>query len=251
MKNIKLTLAAFAALTMCVIPVSSAHGGDVLIDFDTYPDTSPVPSGPTVSNQWASLGVVFTNAFAVPNLACSLSVPNHVAQSFSTNPVIALFLDPATGGPGVTDFAGTAQDLCWAPGEGIDMRAYDINGNLIGHIFNSGAGNFEAFSFPEPVIARIEMYSIGQGIDNFRFNTPVALQPRLSIRCSEVELCWNSVSNATYRVEYRSDLTTNTWVSLRDCLLSSGTTTCITDKILLGQPQRFYQVVVTNCVPSP
>ena len=61
--------------------------------------------------------------------------------------------------------------------------------------------------------------------------------------------CWNSKSNLTYRVQYRSDLTTNMWTSLRDCVRSTGSMSCITDPIAAGQPQRFYRVAQTNCVP--
>jgi hypothetical protein len=71
----------------------------------------------------------------------------------------------------------------------------------------------------------------------------------LTIRVSQVEVCWNSRSNDTYQVQYRSDLTTNTWSPLIQCVPGNVSTTCIQDAVLLGQPQRFYRVVLTNCVP--
>ena len=70
-----------------------------------------------------------------------------------------------------------------------------------------------------------------------------------TIRASQVEVCWNSQSNLTYQVQYRSDLTTSLWTSLVDCVRSTDSVTCINDPIVLGQPQRFYRVVLTNCVP--
>ena len=73
--------------------------------------------------------------------------------------------------------------------------------------------------------------------------------PQVTIRASQVEVCWNSISNLTYQVQYRSDLATNMWTSLRDCLRSTGPTSCISDPVVVGQPQRFYRVVLTNCVP--
>jgi hypothetical protein len=66
--------------------------------------------------------------------------------------------------------------------------------------------------------------------------------PPLSIRSSEVEACWPSISNQLYRVEYRSELTTNMWKFLLD-VQATNRTTCITDKIPVGQPQRFYRLV--------
>jgi len=74
--------------------------------------------------------------------------------------------------------------------------------------------------------------------------------PLVTIRASQVEVCWNSISNLTYQVQYRSDLTTNTWTSLVDCVRSIGSTSCIFDPLVVGQPQHFYRVVLTDCVPS-
>ncbi|MEK7684852.1 MAG: hypothetical protein AAB466_05480 [Verrucomicrobiota bacterium] len=73
----------------------------------------------------------------------------------------------------------------------------------------------------------------------------------VTISTSQVAVCWNSESNLTYQVQYRSDLTTNLWTSLVGCVRSTGSTTCLSDPVVLGQPQRFYRVVQTNCVPPP
>lgn len=63
----------------------------------------------------------------------------------------------------------------------------------------------------------------------------------LTIRCSEVQVCWQTVSNILYQVEYRSDLTTNIWTALGAPILGTGTNQCIFDKIL-DEPRRFYRV---------
>ena len=73
--------------------------------------------------------------------------------------------------------------------------------------------------------------------------------PLVTIRVSQVEVCWNSISNLTYQVQYRSDLTTNVWTSLGDCVRSTNATSCLFDSVVIGQPQRFYRVALTNCVP--
>ena len=79
----------------------------------------------------------------------------------------------------------------------------------------------------------------------------LTVAPLLNIRSSEVEIAWNSISNGTYRVEYKSTLTTNAWTPHIECLRASNTTTRVFDKIEVGSPQRFYRVVFTNCVPQP
>ncbi len=167
-----------SALFAWITALGFARAAEV-INFDTYPDGTPVPEGFTVSDQWRSLGVVFTMgdsvsaAYAVPH-ACSLSQPNHVGG----DPVVlAWFVDPATGAPAVTDFVGTAQDLCPGNGEGILMQAYDIHGQLVAHQFNAGPGNLVTFTFPEPTVAMLRMEEVGQGIDDFTFNIPVPATP--------------------------------------------------------------------------
>jgi hypothetical protein len=82
-------------------------------------------------------------------------------------------------------------------------------------------------------------------VTQFTFEPP----PLVTIRPSEVEVCWNSISNLTYQVQYRSDLTTNLWISLVDCVRSTGATCCIFDPVVVGQPQRFYRVTLTSCAP--
>ncbi len=71
--------------------------------------------------------------------------------------------------------------------------------------------------------------------------TPVP-PPVASIRVSEVEVCWPSIFDRRYRVEFRSTLTGN-WTALGDPVTGNGSTNCITDKVSPGEPRRFYRVV--------
>lgn len=73
---------------------------------------------------------------------------------------------------------------------------------------------------------------------------------RMAIRVSQVEVCWTSRSNVTYQLQYRSTLTTNEWLPLLSCVRATNSTTCHYDSVLVGQPQRFYRAVLTNCVPQ-
>lgn len=74
--------------------------------------------------------------------------------------------------------------------------------------------------------------------------------PNLAIRLSQVELSWQSATNTWYQVQYRSSLTTNQWLPLSTNWLSGdGTQFHFTDAILVGSPQKFYQLSVTNSPP--
>jgi len=89
---------------------------------------------------------------------------------------------------------------------------------------------------------------IGADIPNHFTHTNVVAAirpdpPPISIRVSEVEVCWSGASNQTYRVQYRSSLTGNAWINLGPPVIGNDRTNCIADKILPDQEQRFYRVV--------
>jgi len=135
---------------------------------------------------------------------------------------------------------------------------YDpAGGNLVLDLQVEGNGSaltFDTVLEPNPAIGRV--FSFGSStastgeireshVTQLTFEPP----PLVTIRASQVEVCWNSISNLTYQVQYRSDLTTNLWTSLVDCIRSTNSTSCIADPIVVGQSQRFYRVLLTNCVP--
>jgi len=68
--------------------------------------------------------------------------------------------------------------------------------------------------------------------------------PSLSIRVSEVELCWNTASNQTCQVQYSSDLTTNLWTDLGAPVQGGRIPHCIQDKVIAGDGKRLYRVVL-------
>ncbi len=77
-------------------------------------------------------------------------------------------------------------------------------------------------------------------------NVVAVLMPTTAIRVSEVEVCWNTASNRTYQVQYRSALNTNAWLQLGSPIAGNGFTNCIADKVPLGEPRRFYRVLTVQ-----
>jgi len=71
----------------------------------------------------------------------------------------------------------------------------------------------------------------------------VEVAPLLSIRVSEVELCWPTISNMVYQVQYVSSLSGDTWKDLGAPITATGATLCVTDAVPAGRPQRFYRVL--------
>jgi Concanavalin A-like lectin/glucanases superfamily len=119
------------------------------------------------------------------------------------------------------------------------LRLY-INGALVGT--NSNTGFFADW------FGKDSLFVSGKGIqiDELRisriqrtnFNVPY---PTASIRVSQVEVCWNSVSNLLYQVQYRSDLTTNQWANFGPPVAGTGYD-CVTDAV--SAETRFYRVIL-------
>jgi hypothetical protein len=119
-------------------------------------------------------------------------------------------------------------------GSGSAVTFDTVSGDeAIGEIFNGDSSTATTGSMWVPQVTQ------------FTFVPP----PLVTIRTSQVEVCWNSQANLRYQVQYRSDLTTNLWTPLVDCLRSTGSTSCVSDPVAVGQPQRFYRVVLMDCVP--
>ncbi len=89
--------------------------------------------------------------------------------------------------------------------------------------------------------------SRGMEVDNITVTT----QPAVKIRPSEMEICWYAEGNATYRVDYQSNLTGTNWLPLIECVQGTGAPMLIYDKIPSSESQRFYRITETNCVPIP
>ena len=66
----------------------------------------------------------------------------------------------------------------------------------------------------------------------------------VNIRFSQVEICWPSVAGTRYQVQFRFSLSSGSWSDLGNPIMANGPKSCIAEDIVLGQPQRFYRVVV-------
>ncbi|MEO7678429.1 MAG: hypothetical protein ABIV39_16850 [Verrucomicrobiota bacterium] len=224
-------------------------GGPIRItQFAHRPDTLPGPSGPrfpslqifvsTTTRSVASLSTTFADNIGLDNTlvfsgtltsqTANLPGPGNTKQFDIVFPFTTPFLyDPAAGNllieVRISSTSGTNALV-------RDTHSDDPNTKVIGAI---GSTNAATGGVGVPFVTQ------------FTYEPP----PLATIRLSQVEVCWNSQSNLTYQVQYRSDLTSNLWSSLGNCIRSTGSRSCITDPIVVGQPQRFYRVALTNCVP--
>jgi hypothetical protein len=84
----------------------------------------------------------------------------------------------------------------------------------------------------------------GMRMDNLQGTAlPISEQPILSIRVSQVELCWDTLTNIVYQIQYNSELTTNQWVNWGGAFAGTGGPICTNDAVT--QVRRLYRLVVT------
>jgi hypothetical protein len=64
---------------------------------------------------------------------------------------------------------------------------------------------------------------------------------------NQVQLCWNTVTNGAYQLEYCATLETNCWVPFTtNFIIGVDGIFCTNDVIVPDEPRRFYRVVSTN-----
>jgi len=66
--------------------------------------------------------------------------------------------------------------------------------------------------------------------------------PKASARVSQVEICWPSVIDRVYQVQYRAMLGADAWNNLGGAVRATGTNQCVQDSSL-DPTRRFYRVV--------
>ena len=227
---------------------AALSGPSFLTQFAWRPDRILGQSGPhsvnlriyasTTTRSVAGLSLTFADNLGADNTLVfngtlnwttgNLPGPGNTRQFDIVFPCTTPFLyDPAAGNLLLdTQLSGNGQSITLDTVEGNPTAR---------EIVNTTSSNGVTADFVAPFVQ----------VTQFTFEPP----PLVTIRAAQVDVCWNSISNLTYQVQYRSDLTTNVWTSLVDCVRSVGSTSCIFDPVVVGQPQRFYRAVVTKCVP--
>jgi hypothetical protein len=66
--------------------------------------------------------------------------------------------------------------------------------------------------------------------------------PLVSIRVSQILVCWESEIDQFYQLEYSSAVTEGEWVPLGAELPGDGDTLCVNDLVSPDEPRRFYRV---------
>ena len=227
---------------------AALSGPSLLTQFAWRPDRILGQSGPhsvnlriyasTTTRSVAGLSMTFADNLGADNTLVfngtlnwttgNLPGPGNTRQFDMVFPCTTPFLyDPAAG--------NLLLDMQLS-GNGQSITLDTVEGNPTAReIANTTSSNAVTADFVAPFVQ----------VTQFTFAPP----PLVTIRASQVEVCWNSIPNLTYQVQYRSDLTTNLWTSLGGCIRSTNSTSCISDPIVVGQPQRFYRVILANCVP--
>ncbi|MCP5528141.1 MAG: hypothetical protein H7A47_15220 [Verrucomicrobiales bacterium] len=116
---------------------------------------------------------------------------------------------------------------------------------LTGHTY-SGASDFGAA--PRISWGEVSSYAVGTSEWLSFSHNALALPPSdtcppLSVRVSEIELCWPTVEGQVYQVEQKAALSGEDWTPLPTGeIVGNGSTICIAATLEVGQPARYYRL---------
>ena len=254
-------LGLLVCLTESTLAAIVSNGGLETLPGDTFQTVLP---GNSYSG-WNSVGggdVEFTTTQTLvlggyfgpvaEGLGCvdlnGVSYQGAIAQVLTTQPGQAYYLRFAmSGNPGILGQprrATKTMDVSWG-GTNVGSLAF-------AHLASDTQTNMRWEDH--------EIVVIGSGRDELRFTSTtgtysdagpviddISVVPLpdtlLTIRCSQVEFCWNTLTNFSYQIEYRSLITTNSWAPFGGPFQGTGGMICTNDTIQAGQPQRFYRAV--------
>ncbi len=127
-----------------------------------------------------------------------------------------------------------------------------LDGSIVVSTFSFNAPNdiasFIGIQSSSP-FRRLEIRETSGGCENDFFGTVYcrAVSPGptvgISLRQSEIEICWPSRSNMVYRVDFRSDHSAGMWSPLYTNVVGNGESLCVSDDIGPAHSQRYYRVV--------
>ena len=81
------------------------------------------------------------------------------------------------------------------------------------------------------------------------FSAPLVLSVQPMAGASQNQFCWNTATNAWYRLESCSTLVTNGWAALTAWVPGDGNRFCTNVVASVGEGRRFYRVAGTNAPP--
>jgi len=140
------------------------------------------------------------------------------------------------------NFVGDVAVLTNSIGLVTDQTGIDTDGQYF-YTISNGDSRVRKFALDGNFLG--DFLNLTDGGSPFGNNTGIAILSgiHVSIRISQVELCWNTVTNKQYQIQYRSSLTTNIWTDFGALINGTGASTCATDAVLSDQPRRYYRVV--------
>lgn len=79
----------------------------------------------------------------------------------------------------------------------------------------------------------------------FRLSVPLPLAfQKIMQTAGSITLTWSAAAGQTYQLQYKTSLSSTTWINLGNPVTASNSTVTVTDTIVPGPAQRFYRVVL-------
>jgi hypothetical protein len=205
---------------------------------DLKTDIGPNRLGVLHSHKYQAAHIPLTTA----TVTYTFDVPTGVAE--------VELLQHENGVIRIEGFAGNDLDSMVSLG-----NVYGSRGNIKGRsLFSEGETN--VFRFDNKVSGRIFQFritetSLADGYalhrafprDEHGNRIAPAMAPLTNIRVSEIEISWQSIQGARYRVEYRNEAAADAWIIFIDAISGNGEVMTIHDKVEANNGKKLYRVL--------
>ena len=150
------------APVLLICAVGNAHAASVLIDFETFPDSSPVSAGTEITNQYASLGVIFSSTNTSSGATLMTNIHDFVSTTSPSNFLAPGGPAPNNGGTLLLDFTTLVAEVgSFFIGDqfSVEVTAYDQNNAVVGMAASDGSRlPFDSWQIDYAAgISRVEM----------------------------------------------------------------------------------------------
>jgi hypothetical protein len=172
------------------------------------------PSGQTSGNYAITFNI---GSLTIGKAALTITADNKTKTYGAADPAFSASYAGFVNGETATVLGGTLT-FARAPGENVGSYLITPSGQTSGnYTITFNTGTLTITGGVQIITSKLSVIGVGQ-----------------------ISITWNSVSNSTYRVQFKNDLNTILWSDLNGDILATGNTSSKTD--VMTSPHRFYRV---------
>jgi hypothetical protein len=140
-------------------------------------------------------------------------------------------------GGGITSIVGNVPNYEYSQWHHLDITIVANHVSLYRDGVKQVEGDLGTFDMDQ---LGFSVWNANAEFDNLVVRTGEVVHPVLNISFSHVRLCWDSIANQTYQIQYMTDDAPGTWVDSGPPIIGNGSVNCEVRELMT--PRRTYRV---------